>query len=618
MFKKILTSVSGLIIFVVLATGQDGEFTATAPSVVQAGQQFQYTVQGSERGDVKLPAIDNFLLLGGPYSSYSSHSQWINGKMTQKTEVSYIFVFRALAEGTFEIPASTVKVGRKVHTTNVVEIVVNSGAGGQAAPGTAQGGAGSGNQAGSEEGTGVGTSEEQPVFLRVIPSKRDVYVGEQFVSALKVYTRVNTQPGSSASDLPYEGFYKKNLDPDANAQQEEINGQPYVTQVIQRHILIPQKSGDLVIAPYESDWMIPQRVQRQSSSIFDSFFDDPFFNSVQSVPVTLATLPVTIHVKPLPSGAPVGFTGGVGEFDMKATLSSGEIEVNEALSLKITINGTGNLPLLGEPEVKLPPDHDLYDVTRTVHTSTTGNRISGSVTFEYPIVARHAGHFRIAPVQFAWFDPKTGSYKTAVTDEFNFTVLKGESEESQGGVYVPGVMAESVKDLGTDIRDISRIPPVFSVVQSSLLGARWYRWFYPVALMLTLLLIIMMRVVARRNADLTLVRNRKAGRAARSRLKHADRLRKEGNADRFYEEIGKAVWGYLSHKLNIETSALSRELVLEQMEKRAVPGEQRDELLRILEGSEFSRFAPTSERSDMNELYNDAAQLIRNLENSLK
>ena len=138
------------------------------------------------------------------------------------------------------------------------------------------------------------------------------------------------------------------------------------------------------------------------------------------------------------------------------------------------------------------------------------------------------------------------------------------------------------------------------------------------ALLFTLLLIIMMRVVARRNADLTLVRNRKAGRAARSRLKHADRLRKEGDADRFYEEIGKAVWGYLSHKLNIETSELSRELVLEQMEQRAVPGEQRDELLRILEGSEFSRFAPTSERSDMNELYNDAAQLIRNLENSLK
>jgi hypothetical protein len=614
MGKKLLTSMTGLLIFLALLAGQDGEFTASAPPAVSVGQQFQYTVEGSERGEVKLPSVDDFQLLGGPYSSYSSHSQWINGKMTQKTQVSYTYVFRALDEGTFTIPAATVKVGRKEYTTNEVDIVVNTGPAGQVAPG----GAGNGGEAVPDNGS-TGTSEEQPVFLRVIPSKREVYLGEQFVSQLKVYTRVNTQPASAASDLPYEGFYKKSLDPDTNARQEEINGQSYVTQVIQRHILIPQKPGDLVIAPYESDWTVPQRVQRQGGSIFDSFFDDPFFNnSYQSVPVSLSTPPVTIHVKPLPPGAPVGFTGGVGEFEMKASLSSGEIEVNEALSLKITISGTGNLPLLGEPEVNLPPDHDLYDVTRSVNTSTSGNRISGSVTFEYPFIARHAGRFRIAPVQFAWFDPEAGSYKTAMTGEFNFNVLKGESDETSGGVYAPGVVRESVKDLGTDIRDISRAHPVFSAVNSSLFGSRWYRWIYVLAIMLTLSLIILIHLVAKRNADLSLVLNRKAGRSARNRLKHADRLRKTGNEDSFYEEIGKAVWGYLSHKLNIETSALSRELVLELMKQRSVPEEHLNELLRILEESEFSRFAPTSERSDMNKLYNDAAQLIRNLENSLK
>lgn len=614
MVKKLLASVTGLIIFSILLNGQDVVFTASAPSVVRVGEQFQYMVEGSERGNVRLPSMDDFQLLGGPYSSYSSHSQWINGKMTQKTLVSYTYVFRAVTEGTFIIPAATVKVGRKEYYTNKVELVVNSGA-----AGAAQGGSGTGSQRGSEDRSVVSSSEQDPVFLRVIPSKKEVYVGEQFVSGLKVYTRVNTRPGSSARDLPYEGFYKKSLDPDANAQQQEINGQSYVTQVIQRHILIPQKSGDLEIAPFESDWMVQQRVQRQEGRTpIDNFFDDPFFNSYQDVPVTLTTLPVTIHVKPLPSGAPVGYTGAVGEFHMKAALSSTEIAVNEALSMKITITGTGNIPLLGEPEVNLPPDHDLYDVSRSVHTTTSGNRISGSVTFEYPIIARHAGRFRIAPVQFAWFDPKTGSYRTAVTDEFNFTVVKGENDDTSGGVYVPGVMHESVRDLGTDIRDISRIPPVLSSVKSSLFGTRWYRWLYPVTLLLTLVLIILLRVVARRNANLTLVRNRKAGRLARIRLKKADHFKKAGDPDRFYEEIGKAIWGYLSHKMNIETSGLSREVVMEQMEKREVPEEQRSELLRILEESEFSRFAPTSERSDMNNLYRDAAQLIRNLENSLK
>jgi hypothetical protein len=302
---------------------------------------------------------------------------------------------------------------------------------------------------------------------------------------------------------------------------------------------------------------------------------------------------------------------------MRAAISANEIGVNEALSLKITISGTGNIPLLGEPEVNLPPDHDLYDVTRSVQTSTSGNRISGSVIFEYPIIARYAGRFRIAPVQFAWFNPETGSYNTEETDEFIFTVVKGENDEATDGVYVPGVASETVKDLGTDIRDISRMPPVFSPVENSLIGRPWYRWFYPVALLLTFVLILLMRVVVRRNADLILVRNRKAGRAARYRLKQADRFRKATDPERFYEEIGKALWGYLSHKLNIETSGLSREMVMEQIQKRKVPEEQRSELLRILEESEYSRFAPTSQRSDMTNLYKDAAQLIRNLENSL-
>jgi len=613
MGKKLLTSLTGFMLFGILLNAQD-VFTASAPSHVRVGEQFQYVIEGSERGDVRMPAMDDFQLFGGPYSSFSSHSQWINGKMTQKTLVSYTYIFSAVKEGSFTIPASTVRVGRKDYKTNEVEIVVNS-AGAGAAPGAS----GRGNQGAPADRSETSSSEDDPVFLRVLPSKREVYVGEQFVSGLKVYTRVNTRPGSASGDLPYEGFYKLNLDADVNPQQEEIKGQVFVTQVIQRHILIPQKTGDLEIAPYRSDWMVPQRVQQQSSNNpLDNFFNDPFFNNTLEVPVTLATLPVTIHVKPLPPGAPVGFTGAVGEFQMKAELSSSEIGVNEALSLKITISGSGNLPLLGEPEVNLPPDHDLYDITRTVNTRTSGNRISGSVTFEYPIIARHAGRFRIAPVQFAWFDPKAGSYRTSLTDEFNFTVVKGENEDTSGGIYQPGVVRESVKDLGTDIRDISRVSPVFTSVKRSLFGSRWYLLFYPLALVLSLMLIVLISVVARRNANLTLVRNRKAGRSARARLKMADRFRKSGDQDKFYEEIGKAIWGYLSHKLDIETSGLSREVILDQLEKQKVPEEQQGELIRILEESEFSRFAPGSERRDMNKLYSDAAQLIRNLENNLK
>jgi hypothetical protein len=221
-------------------------------------------------------------------------------------------------------------------------------------------------------------------------------------------------------------------------------------------------------------------------------------------------------------------------------------------------------------------------------------------------------------VQFAWFDPKEESYRTATTEEFNFTVLKGEGEESPGSVYVPGVARESVRNLGTDIRDISRSIPAHSTVAATIFGSPFYRWFYLVVLLLAILLLIVIRKLTRRNADLTLVRNRKAGKAARSRLKTADRYRKADQSDRFYEEIGKALWQYLSHKMNIETSDLSREEVRSQLAQRGVGNEEQEELMRILEDSEFSRFAPSSEKSDMDLLYRDAVKLISKLENSLK
>jgi hypothetical protein len=593
--------------------GQDDGFKATAPGTVRAGEQFQYVIEGSKQGDISLPSMEGFQLLAGPFSSYSSHSQWINGKMTMETVVTYTHIFRANQPGTYTIPPATVRAGRKEYRTNAVEISV-TGNGSQPPP------AGGSGQGGVMDGTAtpeVKSDGSDPVFLRVIPNHKDVYVGEQLVSELRVYTRVNTRPAGGTKDIPYEGFYKKSLDPDASATRQDINGEQFVTQVIQRHILIPQKSGEIVIEPFESEWMIQQRVQRQSNSIFDSFFDDPFFSGVQEVPANLSTPPVTIRVKPLPSGAPAGFTGGVGSFTMKAELSAEEVEVNEALSLKITIRGTGNLPLMGEPEVNLPPDHDVYDVNHSLNISVTGNRIGGSVTYEYPIVARHAGRFRIAPIQFSWFDPASGTYHSTASSEFNFTVLKSTTEDGPGNVYIPGIMQERVENLGTDIRDITRIAPSLTPVAYSLMGQRWYKMLYLIIVLLATLITLYIRTVTRRNADLRLVRNRKASRSALNRFKLADKYRKNGDEDRFYDEVGKAIWGYLADKLGIETSGLSREAIRSKLASRSVSPELLGEFSRILDESEFSRFAPKAGKSGTDQLYRDALQLIRNLENSL-
>ena len=623
------TTLLGFLLSLSLLQGQDESFKASAPPVVRVGEQFQYVIEGSKQGDVSLPDMEGLQMLAGPFSSYSSHSQWVNGKMTMETVVTYTFVLRASTTGNLTIAPATVKAGRKEYRTNEVAISVQDGSGqgsasgqgngsGQAGASAGQGGPGASSGSGTGGGESVQDGGDDQVFLRVIPSKREVYVGEQFVSGLKIYTRVNTRPASGMGDIPYEGFYKKTLDPDQTATRQDIDGQQYISQVIQRHILIPQKSGEVVIEPYESEWMVQQRVQRRrSNSVFDSFFDDPFFSGVQEIPATLYTKPVTIKVNPLPEGAPAGFNGAVGDFNLMAELSVDEVEVNEALSLRVTIRGTGNLPLLGEPAVDLPPDHDIYEVNRSVNTSTAGNRISGSVVFEYPIVARHAGRYRIPPVKFSWFDPGTGEYKSAQSPEFNFLVRKGEGDEGGPTVFVPGLNQESVENLGTDIFDIERFRPRLVAVDHSLLGQKWFRLLYLLLPLITLALIVLIRIISRRNADVSLVRNRRASRAATGRLRKADRFRKKGAEEEFYEEVGKAVWGYLGDKLAIDTSRLSREEVAGELQKRGMEDEDIRSLLNLLEECEFSRFAPSASRSDPSRLYGEAVQIIKKLENRL-
>ncbi|MCF8226205.1 MAG: BatD family protein [Bacteroidales bacterium] len=604
-YKVILTFL--VLLGTVHLNARNSGFTASAPATVKTGQQFQYKIEGSQQGEVILPQVKDFELLGGPFTSFSSSTQWVNGKMTAKTTASYIYILRCNKPGTFTIPPAKVKVKKETFETNSVSIQVV----GEQVSGTT----------GSNEtqtGQQVQSESDQPVFLRILPSKREVYIGEQLVSELKVYTSVNTQPTSGMKEVPYEGFYKHTLDADQNSSRENINGKPHVTQVLQRHILIPQKAGKIVIEPYESEWAIPQRVSRGGSGFFDDPFNDPFFDRVRNVPVKIATKPVTINVKSLPENLPAGFTGGVGDLTMTATLNTEKVKVNDALSLVVKISGTGNIALIGAPEISFPPDHDVYETIKSTSISTRGNKVSGTVTFEYPLVARHAGNYRIAPVKFSWFDPSSETYKTIASSEFNFKVEKTDSIDAQGQIYMPGSRGEEVRNIGTDILDIKRSVPVFSTAGVTPLSGYMYWLAYLMMALLFILAIILLRTYFRQKADARLTRNRKASKMARGRLKIADRARKEGNSEKFFEETEKAVWGYLADKLSIEVSSLSLEKVSEIIKTAGVSGELQEELQKIIEECEFSRYAPSTQKADVDVLYNQTIELIRKLEQNIR
>jgi len=604
--------------------GQDPSFTASAPATVQAGQQFQYTIEGNEQGNVQLPATENFDLLAGPFTSFSSSTQWVNGKMTARNTASYTYILRGNTPGEFTIPPAKITVKKEDYSTNAVQVnVTGTGNPSSSASQGGQGGQGGQTTQGQADAASQTGNTGQPVFLRVLPSKRSVYVGEQFVSELKVYTSVNTRPTGGLKEIPYEGFYKQALEADQVSSRENIDGKMHVTQVLQRHVLIPQKSGKIVIEPFESEWTIPRRVNRQrSGSIFDEFFDDPFndpfFDRYQDVPVTISTEPVTINVKPLPQGAPAGFTGGVGNLEFAARLSADQVTVNDALSLVVTIRGTGNIALLGAPKIDFPPDHDVYETTRSTNISTSGNRVSGTVTFEYPIVARHAGNFRIAPLRFSWFDPTAETYRTVTTKEFTFNVLKGEGTDAGAQIFMPGARGENVENIGTDILDINRGIPLFRPTGITPFSLTGYWIIYIVLTLLFIGTIIVLRTWFRQRADVRLMRNRKASKMARNRLRQADKARKAGDSETFFEEVEKAIWGYLADKLSIEVSSLSRDRVSEVLQGAGISETLQEELIRIIDDSEFSRYAPSSEKSDMDTLYGEAIRLLHNLDQNIR
>jgi hypothetical protein len=619
--QRIILSL-GILLAVPFLKGQDAVFKASAPATVQAGQQFQYTIEGNEQGNIELPAMENFDLLAGPFTSFSSSTQWVNGKMTASTTASYTYILRGNAPGEFTIPPAKITVKKETFSTNAVQVNV-TGAGNTSSSGSQGSQPGSQTVQGQDNSGSLSGSAAQPVFLRVLPSKKSVYVGEQLVSELKVYTSVNTRPTGGLKEIPYEGFYKQALEADQVSSRENINGKMHVTQVLQRHVIIPQKSGKIVIEPFESEWTVPRRVNRQrSGSIFDEFFDDPFndpfFDRYQDVPVTISTEPVTINVKPLPPGAPAGFTGGVGDLEFSAKLSADQVTVNDALSLVVTVRGTGNIALLGAPKIDFPPDHDVYETTRSTNISTSGNRVSGSVTFEYPIVARHAGNFRIAPLRFSWFDPAAETYRTITTKEFTFNVLKGEGTDQGAQIFMPGARGENVENIGTDILDINRGIPLFRPIGITPLVHFRYWILYIVLALLFVATIVVLPTWFRQRADVRLMRNRKASKMARNRLRLADKARKAGDAETFFEEVEKAIWGYLADKLSIEVSSLSRDRVSEVLQGAGISETLQEELVRIIDDCEFSRYAPSSEKSDMHILYTEAIRLLHNLDQNIR
>lgn len=392
------------------SVAQDITISAEYPGVVTVGEQVRLVYKvNTSGGEFNAPSFEGFYKLSGPSISYSMSTQIINGKRTSETSYSYVFYLQATREGRYTIPPATYTKGNRTYASEEVSIEVVRDASGKT----------------DITGERIQTTEEMTgagdMFIRILPGSREVYVGEPVVATVKFYTRVNIAGVNEIKYPSFNGFLKEEIETPqlTSLVNENIDGVTYGTGVFQRFLLFPQRAGEIIIDPVQITVLI-----RQQSGISDPFFGD-FFQTFNTVPRMVASNPVTIRVKPLPENRPPGFTGAVGSFEMKTEIDRDSLAVNDALSMKVTIRGTGNIRLADAPVISFPAGLEVYDPKTTTSVASRESGSSGSKTFEYLIIPRSAGDFNIPAVIWSYFNPETGSYQTITSQQLSFHVAKG-------------------------------------------------------------------------------------------------------------------------------------------------------------------------------------------------
>jgi hypothetical protein len=589
-----------LFFLIVQATAaQDIELTIDHPSVVSAGQSFSvvYNVNAGG-GEFTVPSFTGFSKLMGPQTSYSQSTQVVNGKISRQTSYSYTYYLQALKTGNFVIAPAVFTLKNREYKSDSLRIEVVSDA----------------SQAGNgKEGSNSQASGSGDLFVNMLLNRRDVYVGEPVMATVKLFTKVDLQGINEIKYPSFNNFLRTDIDtpPLTSLQEENVNGSIYGTGIVQKFLLYPQVPGEVIIDPVQITVLVQQR-----SGSSDPFFGD-FFSSYQTVPKTIASKPMTVRVKPLPGSKPDDFSGIVGNLDIKASLGSDSVNVNEALNLKITINGSGNLRIASAPKLMLPPDLEVYDPKITDNLKSGSSGTQGSKSFEYLIIPRHHGSFTIPPVTYSFFNTNTGRFETLSTEEFTFHAKRSDDQAS-GVTVFSGISKEDVKYLSKDIRFIKSTTEKFETAGRVLTSSRSFYSIYGISFLAFMIILFVRREHVRRNSDLSIVRNRKAGKVAGRRLHTAEGCLKNNQIDRFYEEILKALWGYLSDKLNIPMSELTRVNAISALSLRGVDDELTATLNSILDTCEYARFAPSASGTEAENIYEGASKFIRSVENTIR
>lgn len=588
--------------------GNEVNFVAAAPDVVVSGDQFRltFTVNTQKVKDFRAPSIKGFEVLMGPSRSSQNSTQIINGKVSSSSSITYTYILMAGKEGTYNIPAASIVADGETKISNSLQIKVLPAD--DASASSAQGGSAS-----SSRSQAVGSKiTDKDLFITASASKTKVYEQEAILLTYKVYTVVDLR--QLYGDMPdLKGFHTQEVELPAQKtfSLEHYNGRNYNTTVWRQYVLFPQQSGTMEIPSITFDGVVAQRIN--SGDPFDAFFNGG--TNYVEIKKKIVTPKLKINVAALPS-KPADFSGAVGTFTMASSINSKSVKTNDAVTIKLTVTGTGNMKLIGTPEVKFPQDFEVYDPKIDNQFNLTREGLSGSKTYEYLAIPRHAGKFTIPAVSFTYFDLKTKTYKTLKSEEYVINVKKGQGNADQ--VIADFTNKESVKMLGNDVRYIKRGTTQFAQRGDYFYGTTAYWMWYIIPFVVFVGVILMYRKQAMDNANTAKMKTKKANKVAVKRMKLAGKLLSENKKNEFYDEVLKALWGYISDKLSIPVSQLSKDNIEQELSRYGVNEELVKAFINVLNDCEFARYAPGDENEAMDKVYTASIEIISKMENSIK
>lgn len=597
---------------------QNVQFEVQAPLKVAEGQQFRIEYVASSTGDLGdaqfgAPAMPAGLsVLSGPVKSVGVFMSNMNGAVENRNTNTFTYWVQAGGVGKITVPAATIAVGGKTYSTKptVIECVA-----GGAQPGRPQGGGSSRPQV--VEPVGKTTLASDDILLRIEVNKTDVYKGEPIVASLKIYTQVNIAGFENIKYPALNGFWAQEMDVSGQGDtRATIGGKVYHSQILRQWLLYPQRTGTIEIEQAQFT-AIAQLVTQMpaTGSPYDLFYGG--VPQVRNVSAKLASPVVRIHVKELPQPQPADFTGAVGQFDLTGVVSGDRFAANSAGAITLRLSGTGNFPLVEAPRITLPAAFEQFDMKTNERLVNTAKGTTGEKSYEFPFIARAEGSYTIPGVRFSYFDPSTGRYNTLTTPEFPIEILRDEGGGASGLGMVSGVTKEDLKMLGSDIRFIRMGDP--GLVRQGRAFLWSLGWFAVVILLAAAFvgLLFYLQKSIRERADLVRVKTKKANKVALRRLKQAKAYMNAGKEGPFFEEMLRALWGYMGDKLAIDVANLTKERVQHVLvDERGVPEEQAREFLNLISECEFAQYAPTS-GVQMDKAYNAALDLIGRFENKI-